>query len=457
MSASARLSTKSSRLAPLSGSKFTQPVVPNRHKKYFYSLLAKYLAYYVPQAATVIEVGARDGSLLDALRAHNVRVEAAGLDSPAPSAASADRVILNGVLHFVPDIQAVLDHVRGRCSSDTRILITYFSSLWKPLLGLASRLGLADTGSEQNWLAPSDVRNLLQLSGFEIVAESQRVLLPIYIPVISVVLNRWLAPLPGFRMLALSNVIVARLRPAAAPEPLSVSIIVPARNERGNVEALLKRLPGMGPDDEVIFVEGNSQDGTWEEIQRVVASTNHRSVRAFQQAGRGKGDAVRLGFGEARRDILMILDADLSVPPEELPKFYRALTSGAGEFVNGSRLVYPMEHRAMRFANMIGNKFFATAFSFLLNQPLKDTLCGTKVLRRRHYQAIADNRAYFGDFDPFGDFDLLFGAARQGLRIVELPIRYRERTYGETNIQRWKHGWLLLRMTIFAARRMKFL
>jgi hypothetical protein len=430
--------------------------VPSIHKKYFYSLLGKYLAYYVPQGATVIEIGARDGSLQRALREHGVRADSVDV-AAAGGDGVAGRIILNGVLHFVPDIQAVLDQVRARSTSDTRILLTYFSSLWKPILALASRLGLADTGPQQNWLAPSDVRNLLQLSGFEIVAESQRVLLPIYIPVVSSVLNRWLAPLPGFRLLALSNVIVARLRPAPASPPPSVSVIIPARNERGNIEALLQRLPAMGPDDEVIFVEGHSQDGTWEEIQRVMAASGHRAVRAFRQTGRGKGDAVRLGFAEAGRDILMILDADLSVPPEELPKFYRALISGVGEFINGSRLVYPMEDRAMRFANMIGNKFFATAFSFLLNQPLKDTLCGTKVLSRRHYQAIADNRAYFGDFDPFGDFDLLFGAARQGLRIVELPIRYRERTYGETNIKRWSHGWLLLRMTMFAARRMKFL
>ena len=213
----------------------------------------------------------------------------------------------------------------------------------------------------------------------------------------------------------------------------------------------------MGPDDEIIFVEGHSSDGTWQEIQRVAAAFPNLPIRMFQQRGVGKGDAVRLGFAEARRDVLMILDADLSVPPEMLPKFYRALASGIGEFINGSRLVYPMEKEAMRFANILGNKFFAAAFSFLLRQPLKDTLCGTKVLRRTDYQAIARDRAYFGDFDPFGDFDLIFGAARQGLRIVELPVRYRERVYGETNIRRWTHGWLLLRMTLFAARRIRFI
>jgi glycosyltransferase involved in cell wall biosynthesis len=236
-----------------------------------------------------------------------------------------------------------------------------------------------------------------------------------------------------------------------------VSVVVPARNERGNIEVLVQRLPLMGPHDELIFVEGHSDDGTWEEIQRVAAAYSARSIRCLRQSGHGKGDAVRLGFAHARREILMILDADLSVEPEMLPRFYRAIADGVGDFVNGSRLVYPMEQRAMRFANLLGNKFFAAAFSFLLGQPLKDTLCGTKVLRRESYEAIARNRTYFGEFDPFGDFDLLFGASRQALKIVELPVRYRERIYGSTNIRRWAHGWLLLRMTFFAARRLKFI
>jgi glycosyltransferase involved in cell wall biosynthesis len=232
---------------------------------------------------------------------------------------------------------------------------------------------------------------------------------------------------------------------------------VPARNEAGNIAAVVERLPAMGPADELIFVEGHSTDGTWAAMQAVAARWPERRITCIQQQGKGKGDAVRAGFALASREILMILDADLTVPPEDLPKFYRARASGLCDFVNGSRLVYPMESEAMRFANIVGNKFFALAFSFLLGQTFKDTLCGTKVLDRAAYQQLAANRSYFGDFDPFGDFDLLFGAQRLGLKMVELPIRYRERTYGTTNIQRWRHGWLLLRMTAFAARRVKFI
>jgi hypothetical protein len=426
--------------------------------------MARYIGFYLPPSSRIVEISPRSPLLRRALgrdipivapeyptgpEDHVTTLEAL----PAPP----DRVVLNGCLHYVEDVQAVFEKVRRISGPDTRLIISYFSSAWKPLLWLASKMRLADAGGREVWLAPSDVQNLLVLAGFDIVSQGQRVLLPIYIPLISEIVNRWLAPLPVFRWFALANVVVARPVPEKVRNAPSVSIVVPGRNERGNIASLVERLPPLGPLDELIFVEGHSTDGTWEEMQRVAAAHPGRRIRCFQQTGRGKGDAVRLGFAHAECDILMILDADLSVPPESLPRFYNAICDGIGEFINGSRLVYPMDERAMRFANLVGNKFFAAAFSFLLGQPLKDTLCGTKVLRRSAYDAIARDRAYFGDFDPFGDFDLLFGASRQALKIVELPVRYRERTYGETNIRRWSHGWLLLRMTLFAARRLRFL
>jgi glycosyltransferase involved in cell wall biosynthesis len=235
-----------------------------------------------------------------------------------------------------------------------------------------------------------------------------------------------------------------------------VSVVVPARNEAGNVVNILERIPEMGGGTEIVFVEGNSTDDTFETIKHEVAARPEKNCQILKQSGKGKGDAVRLGYQEAKGDIFMILDADLTVPPEDLPRFYEAIVQGKGDFINGVRLVYPMEKQAMRFFNLLGNKFFSLAFSWLLGQPVKDSLCGTKVLRRADYELIARNRDYFGNFDPFGDFDLLFGAAKQTLKIVDLPIRYRERTYGTTNIQRWSHGWLLLKMVAFAASRIKF-
>ena len=236
-----------------------------------------------------------------------------------------------------------------------------------------------------------------------------------------------------------------------------VSVIVPCRNERGNIEPIIKRLPDFGDDLEILFIEGHSKDGTYEEVERLIPLYAHRDIKLLRQDGKGKGDAVFKAFDAARGDVLMILDADISVPPEDLPKFYNALRSGKGEFINGSRLVYPMENEAMRFLNRIANHTFSILFSWLLNQRFTDTLCGTKVLRKRHYQRIKENRSYFGDFDPFGDFDLIFGAAKLNLKIQELPIPYAARTYGETQISRFSHGWLLLRMVVFAYFKLKVL
>jgi glycosyltransferase involved in cell wall biosynthesis len=310
----------------------------------------------------------------------------------------------------------------------------------------------------QNWLTVEDVSNLLSLADCEVIKQSQEVLLPLPIPFLTDLCNRYLVKLWPFNHLALTNFIVARPRPRldeCAKRP-SLSVIIPARNEAGNIPDIFARTPEMGEGTELVFVEGHSRDDTYAVIETMIAAHPKRSCQLLRQTGVGKGDAVRLGFAHARGDILMILDADLTVPPEDLPRFYKSLWSGKGEFINGVRLVYPMEKQAMRFLNLLGNKFFSLAFSWLLGQPIKDTLCGTKVLWKRDYEAIAANRAYFGDFDPFGDFDLVFGAVKLNLKITDLPIRYRERTYGTTNIERWKHGWLLLKMVIFAARRLKF-
>jgi glycosyltransferase involved in cell wall biosynthesis len=255
--------------------------------------------------------------------------------------------------------------------------------------------------------------------------------------------------------LALSNLVIARPTPERAPEPL-VSVVIPARNESGNIKAIFERVPQMGRGTELVFVEGHSKDDTYAAIEREIAAHPSTPSLLLRQTGIGKADAVRLGYAKAKGDVLMILDADLTVPPEDLPRFYEALVSGKGEFINGVRLVYPMEKEAMRTLNFLGNKFFSVAFSWLLGQAIKDTLCGTKVMWKKDYDKVAANRSYFGDFDPFGDYDLIFGAAKLNLKIIDLPIRYRERTYGSTNISRWKHGLLLLRMVVFAARRIKF-
>lgn len=367
-----------------------------------------------------------------------------------------DTIVLSDVLNDLWDVQAAMSGLLRYCNPSTRIVANVSSHLWASPLKILESMGVISRKLPQNWLTLGDIRNLFGLSGFEVVKEWTEILMPLRIPVLAPLMNRYLAKLPLLRHLALSNFVIAR--PAVrriASEP-SVSVIVAARNEAGHVQELVARIPDMGSHTEIIFVEGNSTDNTRDVIAAAIRDNPQRDMKLLVQPGKGKGDAVRTGFDAAKGDILMILDADITVPPEDLPRFFEVLARGSGEFANGVRLVYPMEEEAMRFFNLLGNKFFSLAFSWLLGQPIRDTLCGTKVLWSEDYQRIARGRKYFGDFDPFGDFDLLFGAARQGLKIVEVPIRYRARRYGETNIQRWRHGWLLLKMVVFAARRIKF-
>lgn len=367
-----------------------------------------------------------------------------------------DVIILSDLINDLWDVQRVLERLRPLCTPRTRLILNFYSHLWQAPLRSAQRLGLAQPVLEQNWLVLHDVANLLNLAGFEMIRHWEEVLWPVTTPLVEPACNKYLVRLWPFRHAALSNFVVARPQTRPDEPRHRVSVIVPARNEAGNIEPIILRTPELGAGMELIFVEGHSTDGTWDVIQREVANNPGRDIKALRQSGRGKGDAVRLGFSRASGDVLMILDADMTVPPEDLTRFYDALCQGRGEFINGVRLVYPMEKKAMRLINLAGNKFFSLAFSWLLGQPVKDTLCGTKVMWKKDYELLAANRSYFGDFDPFGDFDLLFGAAKMNLEIVDMPIRYRDRTYGTTNIRRWKHGWLLIKMTAFAARRIKF-
>jgi SAM-dependent methyltransferase len=370
-----------------------------------------------------------------------------------------DIIILSDLVNDVWDVQTIFEQVRRVSTPHTRIILNVYSRLWEQPLELVKWLGLAKPTLHQNWLTVEDIDGLFHLTDIELIRHLQEILWPLPTPLLNTLANCYLVKLWPFSLLALTNVLVARPcpHPHAPSEHYRVSVVVPARNEAGNIPRIFERTPEMGQGTELIFVEGHSHDETAAAIEQAIQEHPQRQSMLLFQHGKGKGDAVRLGFAHATGDVLMILDADMTVPPEDLPRFYEALRSGKGEFINGVRLVYPMEQEAMRFFNLLGNKFFSLAFSWLLDQPIKDTLCGTKVLWRSEYEQIAANRYYFGDFDPFGDFDLIFGAARLNLKIIDLPIRYRERTYGATNIERWKHGWLLLRMVSFAARRIKFI
>lgn len=444
-------------------------------RRFYHRLIERYFRFVIPPGARVLEVGCGFGHLLagvkpsrgvgidfsekiiDKARAAHPELEfhvaAAGEFN---SGEKFDYIILSDLANDLPDVQATLEWLRQFATPRTRVVLSFFNNLWRPILAGLERAGLKSPTLLQNWLSPGDMRNMLQLAGWEVIKQDSHILAPAEIPIISEIFNRWIGPLAP--KLCLNFFQIARLKPNV-PENhhYTCSVVIPARNEAGNIEAAVLRTPEMGQGTEIIFIEGHSKDNTWDEILRVKAAYPQRNIKALKQQTKGKGGAVREAFEAASGDILFILDADLTMPPEQLPKFYETARSGAADFVNGVRLVYPMEEEAMQFLNMLANHTFGALFSWLLGQRIKDTLCGTKVLCRADYHEISRNRSYFGDFDPFGDFDLLFGAAKLNLRIIDLPIRYKARTYGETNIHRWSHGWLLLRMVMFAARRIKFI
>ncbi len=449
-----------------------------RRSRYYYGWLERIYRFVVRPHSRVLHVGCDYGDLLNAVQPSL----GVGLDSDELAIALArrrfphltfqaanlnqftlegpfDYVLISNSLGQWDDIQQVLDQIRPLTHAGTRIVITYYSRLWETALRLGSRLGIRSPRPVQNWLPQSDIANLLYLSDFEVIRQDSYVMLPKRIPPLTALFNYGLSLVPGLRCLNLINLIVARPRPTPKPDKeLSVSVIVPCRNERGTIKALIERIPEMGRGTEIIFVEGNSSDGTAQEIEEQIRLHPNRKARLVLQGnGKGKGDAVRKGFAAATGDVLVIQDADMTAIPEDLPKFYAALRDGKGEFINGSRLVYPMQDQAMRFLNELANKFFGSLFTWLLSQRFRDTLCGTKMILKKDYEVIAANRDYFGDFDPFGDFDLIFGAVKQSLKVVEVPVRYRARVYGETNINRFRHGWLLLCMSWMAFKKIKWL
>ncbi len=456
-----------------------------RRNRYYYEWLDRIYRFVVRPGSRVLHVGCECGDLLAAVEpAYGVGVDA---DAEAVELAKKrfphlkfyaadphelfldeksagwrgpfDYVLICNSLGQWRDIQQVLERIRPLTHSGTRVVITYYSYLWEWILRAGSASGIRRPRPYQNWLPPEDIMNLLNLADYDVIRSDSFVLLPKRVPPLTTLCNYMLSLLPGFRYFNLINLVIARPAPVAARnEDLSVSVIVPTRNERGNIADAVSRIPKMGRDTEIIFVDGNSTDGTAEEIERQIKTHPEHKIKLIHQGdGKGKGDAVRKGFAAASGDVLVIQDGDLTAPPEDLPKFFAALRDGKGEYINGSRLVYPMEKQAMRFLNLLANKFFGSLFTWLLGQRFRDTLCGTKMIRRNDYEVIAANRSYFGEFDPFGDFDLIFGAVKQNLKVAEVPVSYRARTYGATNISRFRHGLLLLRMSWVAFKKIKWL
>lgn len=449
----------------------------DKNRAYYDADLA-YMRHLIPEGASILDLGCGPGDLLAALKPsvgvgvdfseqmireareahadlsfHHADVET--ISEVREIEGPFDYIILSDTVGSLDDVQATFGQLHEYCHRDTRIVVAYYANFWEPALRLAEMVGGRMPQVPQNWLSTTDTGNIFDLAGFDVVKREWRQLIPYRLLGVGTVINRYFATLPFIRRLCLRNYLVARSMQHAGYDELSATVLVPCRNEKGNIEDAVKRLPKFCNDLEILYVEGHSSDGTLDEINRVIEAYPGHDIKVTVQDGRGKGDAVRKGFDMARGDVLIILDADLTVPPEDVPKFYDALKEGKGEYINGTRMVYPMEKEAMRFLNHIANRVFSWLFTWLLNQRYTDTLCGTKVMTKAHYERIAANRKYFGDFDPFGDFDLIFGAAKLNMSTAEIPIRYRSRSYGETQISRFRHGWLLLRMVVFAFFKLK--
>ncbi len=448
-----------------------------KFSKFYQKLLCHYYKFFIPPGLRILELGSGQGDLLHSLQP----TRGLGIDFSATMVSKAsskypdleflcadahtaefqeqfDIIILSDIVNDCEDVQRLLQNIKQNCHERTRIIINYFNNAWRIPLTVARRLKLAKPLLEQNWLSPQDIKNFLGLCGFEEISSRAFIALPLPIPLLSNFINRFIVHFFPFSLFALTNFSISRPAPKRKNiDELTISVIIAARNEAGHIEELLNRIPKIGKKTEIIFVEGGSSDNTYNVIEQNIAASESQNIFLYRQQGKGKGDAVRLGFQKATGDVVLILDADMTVRPENLSRFVQALADGKGEFINGVRLVYPMEDEAMRFFNILGNKFFSFAFSWLLNQHIKDTLCGTKVMWRNDYVMLAKNRHYFGEFDPFGDFDLIFGAAKMNLKLIDLPIRYQTRRYGTTNISRWSSGWLLLKMVIFASRKIKFI
>jgi SAM-dependent methyltransferase len=446
-----------------------------KRNRYYHSLLEKYFSFLIPEGSSVLELGCGPGDLLNALKSSG----GLGIDySPNMiSVASAqfpglrfvvqdaehlsinetfDYIIISDLVGHLWDVQQAFSSLNKVTGRNSKVIISQYNFLWEPALRFLEFIGLKARQPKQSWLSRKEIIKLLELEGFECYKSFRKILFPMRIPLVSAFFNKFIANLPLINHLCLLNFIVARKMEESGSD-YSVSIVVPARNEKGNIENAILRTPEFGKWREFIFIEGHSKDGTYEEMVRIKEKYPDQRIKIAVQTGTGKANAVREGFEMAEGDILMILDADLTTPPEDMPKFYQAISRNRGEFINGCRLVYPMEEEAMQLLNYLGNKFFSWLFSFLLDQHVKDTLCGTKVLLKSDYEKIKSNRKYFGDFDPFGDFDLLFGASKLNMKITEIPVRYRQREYGSTQISKFRHGWLLIRMSLFAAVKIKFI
>ena len=416
-------------------------------KRFFYLSLAKKISGIVRYFDSVTQYSPLvhdDGTLFDMIKGsvHSGLV--------IEKKFKRDAILINGNFNYDFDIQKHLNELQENIDSNTRLIVVGYNCYLRIIYNLGTFLGLKSGDYNRlSFLRRVDIENLAIISGYEVVKYYPIIYFPFSCLTIGTLVNRVISAIPLISRFSMVEIVILRSLKHTSNYRPSLSIVIPARNEEGNIKNAIQFLPEFGAKTEVIFVEGHSSDDTWEEIKKVTDEyTGPLAIKRIKQKGKGKGNAVREGFALAEGELLTILDADLTMPPQLLPRFYEAFVEGHGEFINGSRLLYPMEGEAMRTLNWFGNIFFAKALSYVLGVRLSDSLCGTKLFTKTDYQRMVLWREDFGDFDPFGDFEVLFPASALGLKIIDIPIRYKDRTYGETNISRFSHGYMLLKMVI---------
>ncbi len=447
-----------------------------KRNQYYHNQLLRYYQLCVLEGSSILELGCGTGDLIGRLNpSYGVGVDVSEetiniAQKKYPNinficqdvenfdtTEAFDYIIISGTLANVENIQNLFLKVYRIANPDTRIIIDHYNQLWSPILSMGEKIGLKSKDIVHNWLSIDDIQNFLYISGFQIVKRDFFLLFPKYIPLISFIFNKLIANLPIIRRFTLNQIVIARkFCPPDKADQLSVSVVYTVRDEEGNIEGLVTRTPQLAKHTELVFVEGHSKDRTIEKIQAMITKYPEKDIKLYKQSGIGQGDAFRLGFDKAQGDFICWLEADLTTPPEQIKLFWDTYISGMGEYINGSRFIYKMENQAMPLLNMMGNRFFGYLFTFLLGQRFTDTLCGFKAISKRNYDRIRKHIDYFGDVDPFGDFELIFNVIKNNLKVAEIPVHYQPReygsskAYGQTFTSFLKHAWLLLKMSWIA-------
>ena len=442
--------------------------VLQKRNGFYHSEQKKFISSIIRPESSVLEIGCSTGNLLEVIDAQRV----VGIEISPRMAELArhkcdtdkveiietslenfetnekfDYIILNHLLEYAYDVQGSLEKIRDFCHDDSRVIVICHNPLWEHILRGTAFLGLRMPDLNRNFKTVMDLRNFFELAGFDPYETGYRLALPKRIPLFTTFFNKVLAKIPGLAVGSFSEYVIAKPKSvhSSSKPRYSCSVIIPCFNEEGNVTLAVERTPDMGTFTEILVVDDGSSDGTKAEAEKIAAKDPRVRVISYTPNS-GKGYAVKVGFDAAKGDVLMILDADMTVRPEDMPRFFDPIDQGLADFVNGTRMIYPMENKAMGALNFIGNKGFGIILSLIMGRRATDTLCGTKAFRKKHYDT-------FDMTDKsWGDFDLLLGATKQRLKVVEMPIRYMARVEGDSKMKAFQHGWRLLMVCVQAFR-----